>query len=290
MKLHLVCNPVSGNGLGRRTGEKVQEMLTERQIPFTIHWTKEPGHATYLAADGKNAGADRIVVVGGDGTLSEAVSGALWAGLPLGIISAGTGNDFIKSAGIPAKLPEALDCCLNCAPKPTDVLRFNERLVLNEAGTGFDVMVLMYAEKAKKIVHGLLPYLYGVIQTIFRFKSIRIRYQTDNDEPVTRDVLVVAAGNGQFIGGGIPIAPEARTDDGLIDFVLVNGMKKTRMLSVLPGLLKGKILSFPETEFKRVKKLTLEGKGLAVNVDGEIITVSRAQFEILPGALQLLRP
>ena len=75
-----------------------------------------------------------------------------------------------------------------------------------------------------------------------------------------------------------------------MDFVLVEKMKKGRMLSVLPGLLQGKILTFPETEFTRVKKLILEGTGLVMNIDGEIVPMERASLEVLPGPLKLFRP
>ena len=290
MDIHIICNPVSGGSRGLKALDRVKTVLRGKGIPFAVSLTEGPRHAETLALAAGETKADRLLVIGGDGTLSEAAAGAVGAGLPMGIIPAGTGNDFVKTVDIPMDPDGALGCFLAGSPKDTDALRLNDRLVLNEAGTGFDVMVLEYARHAKRFVKGLLPYLYGVIQTIFRFRSVHLTYQADDSAPVTRDVLVIGAGNGRFIGGGIPIAPEADPADGLMDFVLVEKMKKGRMLSVLPGLLQGKILTFPETEFTRVKKLILEGAGLVMNIDGEIVPMERVSLEVLPGALKLFRP
>ncbi len=290
MFIRIICNPVSGGGLGSRACAAVRAALEAKNVPHEITLTNGPGDGAALAYEAKEKGADRILVISGDGTLAGAASGAVRAGLPMGIIPAGTGNDFVKSVGIPLRTEQALDCFLNCPPRPTDVLRINGRLALNVAGTGFDVMVLTYAEKVKKYVKGLLPYLYGVVQTIFHYRPVRLTYRADEGDEITREVLVIGAANGRFYGGGIPIAPEAKADDGLIDFVLVNGMSKPRMLRALPGLLKGKVLSFPETEFARIRKLTIRGEGLVINIDGEMIPMDAAGIEALPGALMLCRP
>ena len=290
MSIGIICNPISGGSRGQKALDRAKAVLTERGIPFTVSLTDGPRHATALAREAGEKGADRLLVIGGDGTLSEAAAGAVEAGLPMGIIPSGTGNDFVKSVKIPMDFDAALKCFLDSEAKPTDVLRLNDRLVLNEAGTGFDVMVLEYAAHAKKFVKGLMPYLYGVIQTIFRYAPIHVTYRADGGAPVTRDILVLAAANGRFIGGGIPIAPEADPADGLIDFVLVDRMDKGRMLSVLPGLLKGTILTFPETEITRVRTLEIEGSGLVMNIDGEVVPMDHVMLEVLPGALKVFRP
>ena len=289
-ELEIICNPIAGNGGARQTARQIEKTLSDRKVPFRLTYTDFPGHATELAQKAARDSAKTVAAVGGDGTLLEVATGLRHTETALGVIPAGTGNDFAKTVRIPKDTMAALDAMLALPARPTDTVRINERMFLNETGTGFDVMVLDYAEKAKRHVQGLLPYLYGVIRTIFHFQSVRLSLSVDGAPAEEKELLVLGAGNGRFIGGGIPIAPEAVPDDGLLDVVLVDRMSKCRMLSVLAGLLKGKILSFPETTFVRARKLVIEGKGLRVNIDGEILPMDRAEIEIDPASLLIHRP
>ena len=108
----------------------------------------------------------------------------------------------------------------------TDAGEVNGRMFINEIGTGFDVSVLDFAAKAKKYCRGLLPYFLGVVKTLFRFRAMSITYSIDGGESVTKDAFVVAAANGGFIGGGIPIAPLAKADDGLLRLGSSNGVQR----------------------------------------------------------------
>ena len=288
--IQLICNPTAGNGLGEKTGREMAELLKKKNISFELLLTERPGHATELARQAAAQGVKKVASIGGDGTLLEVAEGLCRTKTALGVIPAGTGNDFIKTIGIPKDPVKALDCFISLPPKKTDTVRINDRMFLNETGTGFDVMVLDYAEKAKKHVKGLLPYLYGVIRTIFHFRGVHLSLSVDGGPEEEKDILVLAAGNGRFIGGGIPIAPDAVPDDGLLDLVVVGRMNRLRMLSALPGLMKGSILSFKESSFSRVRKLTLTGRDLRINIDGEILAMNRAEIEVQPGTLLVCRP
>ena len=96
---------------------------------------------------------------------------------------------------------------------------------------------------------------------------------------------MIAVANGGIYGGGIRIAPEAQADDGLLDLVVVGDVKRSAYLSRLTGLMKGRILSFPETGFSRCKQIAFSSPGMRVNVDGEIISADRVTARILPGAM-----
>ena len=167
-------------------------------------YTERPGHATQLAAQAREGQADTVLSIGGDGTNLEVARGLLGGGTALGIIPAGTGNDFVKTLGIPPNPREALDYMLSHPPRKTDVGQVNGKLFLNVIGTGFDVSVLDYAAKAKRYCRGLLPYLYGVLKTLRHFRSIRLTYTVDGGAAITRDAFVVAVANGSRFGGGIP--------------------------------------------------------------------------------------
>lgn len=286
--IYAICNPIAGNGRGEKTGVQIEKTLREKGIPCKLLFTKAPGHATELARAGCEE-ADTILAVGGDGTALEVARGMMNARCALGIVPAGTGNDFVKTLGVPMDPMQALDYILSHPAQKTDAGEINGRMFLNEIGTGFDVSVLDWAAKAKKYCRGLLPYLYGVVQTLFRFHSIPITYSVDGGPAVTRDAFVVGAANGRMIGGGIPIAPEARADDGKLDVVVVGKIRRRDLPARLVGLMRGKILSFPETRYFRAETVTFSAPGMRVNVDGEIIPEKNVSARALPGALLIHR-
>ena len=287
--IYAICNPVAGNGRAKKAGLMVKTTLEEKGFGCQLLYTEAPGHATALAQKAMEAGAELVLSIGGDGTSLETARGLMGSGCPLGIIPAGTGNDFVKTLGVPLKADAALEYILSHPARKTDVGEINGRIFLNEIGTGFDVSVLDYAEKAKKFCRGLLPYLYGVIKTLFRFRSIPITYSVDGGAETTLDAFVIGAANGGMIGGGIPIAPDARADDGKLDVVIVEKIPRRRLLGRLMGLMQGKILSFPETRHFRVSSISFSAPDMRVNVDGEIIPEKRVDARVLPGALMIRR-
>lgn len=287
--LHAIANPAAGSGLGRKLGRQLHRTLEEKHIAHKIEETASPGHATALSRQAALCGADTVLSVGGDGTALEVARGLMGTECALGLIPAGTGNDFRKTLGISKDPDEALETVLTKKALPTDAGLINGELFLNEIGSGFDVAVLDYANKAKKYCKGLLPYLYGVLCALFRFRPIPVTYQIDGGPQQKKDLFVIAAANGGIIGGGIVIAPDARADDGLLDIITVDSIKWYKLPLRLIGLLRGKILSFPETHFVRASSLSFSSPGMRLNVDGEMITADTAQVEILPGALKIHR-
>lgn len=287
--LHSIYNPAAGNGMGEKIGKQTEKLLQEKQIPFHTSATEYAGHATDIARQAVENGTDTVVSIGGDGTALEIARGLAGSQTALGIIPAGTGNDFRKTLGLDSDPEKALETILTKQPQPTDAGRINGQLFLNEIGTGFDVAVLDYANKAKKHCRGLLPYLWGVICALFRFKPIRAQIQIDDQPMEEKEVFVIAAANGGIIGGGIVIAPDAKADDGLMDIVIVDRIKRYKLPLRLIGLLRGKILTFPETHFVRGEKITFSAPHMRLNVDGEIIAAEKAEAEIIPGALLIHR-
>ncbi len=287
--LYSIYNPAAGSGLGKKIGQQTEEMLKSKSLPVQTVMTSHPGHATELAKQAAQSHAKTAIAIGGDGTALEVARGLMGTETALGIIPAGTGNDFRKTLGIDASPEKALQTILEKEAKPTDVGLLNGQLFLNEIGTGFDVAVLDYAQKAKKYCRGLLPYLFGVLRALFTFRPIPVSYKIDDQEAEKKDVFVIAAANGGIIGGGIVIAPDAKVDDGLMDIIIVDRIKWYKLPLRLIGLLQGKILTFPETHFTRASQLSFSAPDMRLNVDGEIVTASEAVVEIQPGALKIHR-
>lgn len=285
--LTFIVNPKAGNGLALRVEAMLRQALERKGVRYQLLRTEWAGHATELARKAAaQAGCTGVVSVGGDGTAYEVACGLLDSGVPLGIIPAGTGNDFIKTTKTPAKPLEALDFILTHPARPVDVGRLNDRLFLNVCGTGFDVQVLDGTLAAKKYVRGILPYLVGLFRAIFRYKPVHVALTVD-DRAIEQDALVCSIANGRYIGGGIPICPEAMPDDGLLDLVIVENRPKRMIPFYLPGLLMGRVLRFKITSHVRCKRIRLVSPGMRLNVDGEIFLMDEAEFAAMPGKLLL---
>jgi len=284
-----IVNPIAGTGFALETMEKIESRMTEKGLPFRTFRTEQPLQAAEIARElSRNPEVRAVISVGGDGTASEVASGLAGTGKPMAVIPAGTGNDFIKTIGIPKDPLAALETALNGEAKPTDMGWLNDSSFLNVCGTGFDVTVLDYAESLKKRYRGLLPYFLGLLKAIFHYKPVHLKLTVDG-ETEEDDYLICSIANGRFIGGGIPICPAADPQDGLLDLVLVRNVPRRKIPLYLPGLMMGKILNFKITRHRRVKEVTMEGKNLRVNTDGEIFSMSGACFAVRPGVLQLIR-
>ena len=282
--IELVINPTAGTGHAESVGKQMIDLLEKKQAEFHVSFTTRAGEGEPLARDAAAHGAETVFAVGGDGTVLEVARGLRDTGAALGIIPAGTGNDVIKTLGIPKDPVEALEYQLARPVRPLDAMTVNGKLSLNIAGTGFDVCVLDYAEKAKKFVRGLLPYLWGVICTIFKYRARTIRVNLDGDE-IEKKMLVICMANGRFLGGGIPIAPMAQPDDGLLTVVTIDDLPNWRMPFQLGKLLAGKVMKIPGAVERACRRVEIACAGMRVNVDGEILPMDSAVVEILPGAL-----
>jgi len=284
-----ILNPIAGAGRAPQTMETLEALLKEEKQSYRVFRTEHPGHATELAAKlSGDAEVRDVVSVGGDGTAFEVAGGLVGTEKPMGIIPAGTGNDFIKSAGIPKDPVQALRTVLQGESSPVDMGRLNDGSFLNVCGTGFDVTVLDYAESLKRRYRGLLPYLLGLLKAVTHYRPVHLTLVTDGREE-EGDYLICSVANGRFIGGGIPICPAADITDGKLNLVLVENVPRRRIPLYLPGLMMGKILNFRITRHILADRVSFRGEGLRVNVDGEILSMDRASFAVRPGALRLIR-
>ena len=283
-----ILNPIAGTGFALETMKKLEAVMKERNVPYRIYRTERPHHATELARElCEDPEVRAVIAVGGDGTSYEVASGMAGSSKPMGIRPAGTGNDFIKAAGIPKDPLQALETVLRHQASPVDLGCLNDGFFLNICGTGFDVTVLDYAESLKSRYRGLLPYFLGLLKAIAHYQPVHLKLTADG-ETEEADYLICSVANGQFFGGGIPICPAASIRDGKLDLVLVKNVPRWRIPFYLPGLMMGKVLGFRISRHRLADTVTLEGKNLRVNVDGEIFPMNEARFSVRPGALQLI--
>lgn len=289
--ISIVYNPVSGKrNMAERISAETEAYLKSKGHAVTRTASQKAGHITELAKQAAMNGDSAFIVVGGDGSCSEAAAGLALSRCALGIVPCGTGNDFCKTAGIPRDPRKAMELIASSQPVETDVGIINgERIFLNEAGAGFDVDVLRRAAKYKKRFHGMLPYLIGVLSAACHYRTMTLSYEIGGEKHVNEQMTVCSIANGQFIGGGIQIAPLAVLDDGLFDIELLRPISAKHLAQRVVTLLKKKILSMPEMTRCTSDCFAIESKGMYVNIDGEVLPMDRAEFRLLKHALLVYR-
>lgn len=290
----LLVNPVAGHGRGGKVGQVVRLAAEQAWGPVQLLETSGPGAATSLARSAAEAGAERIVVVGGDGTIHEAANGILRldpsARPPLGIIPAGTGNDFAKLLRTAGCRPaEAIRRIARGRIDRFDVGYAWDEYFLNSVGIGFD------AEVARRVNasgwgRGFLAYLAAVGHVIRHFEPFPAELDGDDHRSVDR-WLLLEVGNGPVVGGGFRITPDAVPDDGLLDVCAIQGLSPGGILAKLPLVLLGKHTGLKQVRTFRTTRLSirrLDGP-LVAQFDGELRSVAdRMDVTILPRALPVL--
>lgn len=290
--LDFIYNPIAGSGRAARFREALEARMNALGMAHRFHETRGRGEASAIArqlTQGSDACPD-IVVMGGDGTLHEVLNGvADPARVKLGVVPCGSGNDFAAMAGIP-KTPEgALDLLVNGQAKYTDYMECGGVRGINAIGAGIDVDILRrYARM--KLLRGSAAYLASLMLTLFTFKPKRFTEAAEGG-PVPHSAFIACAGNGQQIGGGIPICPEARIDDGLIDIVIVDDISPLRIPGALVKLMGRRILDLPTTRFHRADRLRVTAEGpMPIQIDGEIYEDLPFDVRLVSGVLRMYRP
>lgn len=289
MRVCFVVNPVAGRGRGLATWRKI-ETLCCRRADVEVRFTRGKDDARIRAREAAVAGFDRVVAVGGDGTVSEVVNGLVGTGASLGVIPAGTGNDFIRSAGIPADPSDAAATAFVGRETALDVATANGRYFINVGGVGLDAEVVRDVSRIPGYFGGTIAYLLGVFKNFVTYTPAPVEIIADG-QIFERKALLVAVGNGLFYGGGMKVLPAARLDDGLLDVCIAGNMSRPEILRALPRLYRGTHLGLPKVEMLRAREVTITShRPLSIQVDGEIVGHVPVTFRVEPGALKVVVP
>lgn len=279
------------NRKARRVGKliaKTEKRLAAAGIAYRIFYTDKPGAAFKYARSLSSAGGKEFLVVGGDGTVNEVLSGLVDPSVcTLAVMPAGTGNDFAVAAGIPSRM-KALELYLNGVPRPVDYIECGTRRSMNIAGTGIDVEVLRRCERMK---YGTRrgKYFRALVACLLRYRGTKLRV-TVNGETKEYTALIAAVCNGTQFGGGIPLCPIAEIDDGQLELVIVDCPPPRTLVLELVRLMRGKLLTRPITHHIPCNGAVIEGEGnIFVQYDGEICEEGALNAKIVRGALKLYR-
>ena len=283
-----IVNPVAGTGAGERTFERVRELMDAAGADYGYAMSEYAGHAVELTKKALEAGERCIVSVGGDGTLREVAGVLVGKDAVLGLLPCGTGNDFARAVGIPKEPEASVEILLHNQPRPVDAGSVNGAYFFNVAGFGFDTDVVKYTEKFKKRLNGMLPYMLGILQTLMHLKPRKLKICYEGGE-ITVPALLICAANGTHFAGGINLAPNARPDDGMFDVCVLHDIGIFAFLNLLPKFVKGKHLNSPHfTLFRTAHMVVTTEENCEVQLDGELVGGTPAEFCAVPGALQMI--
>ena len=295
----LIVNPKAGAGKSAKQWPQIMALLKDIGLRFEYDLTEAPGHAIELAKSAVKMGYDLVVSVGGDGTLNEIVNGLYENGcignVTLGIIGTGTGSDYIRTIGIPRDYKEACQRLLNPQKRLVDLGvveytsngQLTKRLFVNFAGMGFDAEVVKATTQRFKALGSRFSYLGGLLNTFLFYKNKEISIMADG-KIEKRRVCAVVVSNGRYGGGSMLVAPDADTQDGLLDVVVIDDVNKLDLLWSLPRIYKGTHLTHPKVIVKRLKEIDLRcSLRMSIQADGELLGEAPAHFSVLPATLNI---
>lgn len=286
---HIIVNPQGGKGKSLKALKTVEELFKNNNAQFTVHKTEYAGHATEIARELSKIPDTNIVVMGGDGSFHEVLCGIdNFDNVTLGLVACGSGNDFIKKSGHSTNVKEAVQTILNGKVGFVDYMELGKYRCLNVGGGGMDVDVLLKYANCKTL-KGKAAYYYSLFYTLLHTRFHHLRITADG---VTKDtsVFMIGVGNGGFIGGGIPICPNAIVDDGLLNVGYVSEMKKSKIIFRLFKFLKGKHVGTDWGGEYTAKKVTIEAlDDSRFELDGEIIEDTKLDIEVVHNKLRMFR-
>lgn len=294
MHVQLIVNPAAGTAGDRDPLEQVQRELRHAGHDVEVHETAARGDAERFASEAAAAGADVIVAAGGDGTLNEVVNGV--ASVPggllhcaIGLLPAGTGNDFARSLGI--QDPErAVAALVAGRTRPVDLVSLGSRVFLNASAGGFTAETSANVTSDMKQAVGPLAYLIGGVRAVLEYEPVNVRVEADG-RVIETELQLFAVCNGAYIGGGHQLAPTARPDDGVMEVCLVRATSTFDFLTLLPRLSSGGHVDDEDVAYFRTREVRLTfARSIRINTDGEVLEASGCHYLMRPGAVRIVAP
>ena len=284
-----IINPTAGHGRTNNASDLIKEYIADKDVKYDFVYTSKPGQAEQFAKNAVNEGYTHIISVGGDGTSHEVVNGLCGADVLFGIIPSGSGNDFPKSASIPLDIKNAIEVVFSGNERKVDLGKLGDKYFINGLGLGLDGAVA-HRFKKLKLLRGQFGYLLGSVQEAIGFKGFQVQLKID-DWSYEGPLLLTGASNGLFQGGKFKLAPEARIDDGLLDFHIIKDMSIFNRLIKIPKVLEGSHSDLEEVDIKRAKnmEITVE-EPISAHMDGEPFYLEQGthNIELVPSGLKIL--
>lgn len=291
--LGIIINPKSGKRAFRMQRIYLWKLLRKRHQPFTYRVTKYAGHAIELGRELVEKGCDEILVLGGDGTLSETINGIMRSCLTpdqrsrikIGLMPRGTGNDWARYWNLNKKHKESLKRFFEGTAHPIDIgcITYwrngieHHRYFINSVGFGLDPLTCSKAENLKHYIGShFVNYLFGLLVAVVQHKPQMMTITVDGEEAVTDYLFTMNIGNGPFSGGGIRQNPDADPQDGVFHAMFLRKPTFGQIMQAIPRLFNGKLAELDfvhpligkEFEVNYKKHIMFEADGILENIIG----------------------
>jgi YegS/Rv2252/BmrU family lipid kinase len=304
MKTFLVVNPNSAGGRTGRRWASIDAELKRSIGTFQHAFTSGPMHATEVASRALKDGYERIVAVGGDGTLNEVVNGffdggkAINSGAALGVIACGTGGDFRKTFSWSTEVGSAAQRLKRGQVKPLDIGRLEylahdgttqTRYFANVCSFGISGVVDQEVNRASKALGGKASFLIASVKALLKYQDCVVRLRVDGGPQEVAPITAVAVANGRYFGGGMKVAPNADPADGLFDVTIWSGFGLVDFAFRMKRIYSGSHVEDPRTRTLRCREVIAESDAeVLIDIDGEQPGRLPCRMTMWPGALQLV--
>lgn len=302
-KWFAIVNPKAGGGKGFADWPRIKNLLHKHHIDFDFQFTQRKYHAVELAVWAINNGFEKVLVVGGDGTLNEAVNGVFMQQkkrvqeILIGVIGVGTGNDWQRMYSFPRSYDGKVEAIKNENTFLQDVgkvdffeSRVNQsRYFVNTAGLGFDAEVALGTNRLKENGRkGKVLYMLSMLSALISYQSTLASISID-DQKFGGKTFSVTLGIGKYSGGGLLQVPFAQPDDGLFDITIISNIKRWDVVRNIYRLFNGTILKHPKIEGYQGKEIFVSSRPpVNLEVDGESLGTSPFKFTIIPKSIKVV--
>ena len=298
-----LVNPASANGSTRRAWPEIAHRAAAAGLDGEALFSEGPGGIARVAERAAEMGAKRVVVVGGDGTVNEAVNGLVSVGagkeVQLAVIPRGTGTDFVRTFGISTKVDAAIAVARDGAVRSIDAGKVSYRawdgsegssFFVNVGSAGMSGAVAMRANSTSKALGGQVSFLWATLAVFARWRNVEVSVDV-GDEHREGSMLDVIVANCEWLGGGMHMTPNAKPDDGVFDVLLIGDVTKRDLVQTMPKIYRGTHLPHPKAELLRGRTVAVDSDvPLPVQLDGEQPGTTPVRFELVPRALRLRVP
>ena len=300
----VIVNPTSGGGKGLEDFPKISRLLRENGIEHDPAFTEHRHHATALAVEAVNRGYRKIISVGGDGTLNEVVNGLFIQKqcepkeILLAVIAVGTGNDWVRTFGIPRNYSSVVRAIKEEHSYLQDVgkVTYTEskveqsRYMANVAGLGFDAYVIKIFNHLKlKGFKGKWLYIYSLLKGYFSAKPAGVTIEVDGQVICNKLLFSLAVGVCRYNGGGIQQLPLAVANDGLLDLTMIRPVQWWHVIFRAARLFNGKIYSIGHIQHAQGKSVKIvSAPNIPIETDGELQGETPVTINIVPQAIRIV--
>jgi diacylglycerol kinase (ATP) len=295
LKAVVIANPISGGRQGARRVQRLVDALAERRVGVDLHWTTGPGDAAARARE-IEAGVDRLVVAGGDGTLNEVLNGLRDpTRLPVALLPTGTANLIARDLKLPRRPDRVAEIVVGGRVRPLDMGLMGKHRFLAIVSCGFDAMVVQAIQRTRSGSLGYRGYLAPILRTVLDYEPPVLRVSIDGKRP--RQVALALVSNVRNYAGLFSAADRARPDSGVLDVCLFPQASVPRLVRYLAAGFVGRLSTLPDVIYRTARRVEIEagdGNGASaevpIQVDGDARGTTPTTIDLAPFRIPLLVP